>query len=608
MNLRGKLLVSFSIFLISLLTLGVWSAWRLRAMGETSRLIIADNYQSVVAAQQMKESLERQDSAVLFLLFDQRDRATQQARRHRELFDDALERAARNITEEGEVEIIQAIRKGRAAYYRRLDTVLAEANAAGGAGAYFSELEPLFNRLRADCDRLLTLNQEAMRAKSDRAERVAERWFQFTVAIVAGLVLAGIALAFLLAGVIVRPVRSLTETASKIAGGNLSARAPITSRDEIGLLAAEFNRMAERVQQVRRSDIGQLLLEQQTTEAALNSLFDPVVVTDGEGRIRRLNPAAEKIFGRQGEVIGKTVAEIAPDSRLAVAIREAMQSQRAVATETVASAIRLPVEGSTRAFRLQTTPMRDAEGQALGAIMLMDDITRLSEVDQFKSEFITTAATHLQAPLRDAQLGIHALLSEAAGELNDNQRDLLEACRGDCFRLERVMNDLLTLSRIESGESSPALISIDAGAMLRPIAEELRLQVEAAEITFTAEVDPALPALQADPAQVAEVLRQLVGNAIRHTPRGGEIRLQAARRDEYVAVSVSDTGCGIPPEYLPRIFDRFIHVPGTANGGTGLGLAISKRLIEAQHGQISVQSEPGRGATFKFLLPVAPVA
>jgi signal transduction histidine kinase len=277
-----------------------------------------------------------------------------------------------------------------------------------------------------------------------------------------------------------------------------------------------------------------------------------------------------------------------------------------VALDTVASAIHLRVEGQLRAFRLQTTPMRDEEGRGLGAITLLDDVTRLQEVDRFKSEFIDTAAEHLQEPLRDAQLGLHAVLSEAAGELNDNQRNILEACRDDCANLERVMTDLLTLSRLESGECGARKEPLDGVSFFSRLAEELRLPVEAADIRFRAEIDPALPRIEMDAAQVAQVVRQLVGNAVRHTPRGGEIELRVARREEGVTVSVHDTGCGIPADYQARIFDRFVRVPGAAaepKSGTGLGLAIARRLVEAHGGRIGVQSEPDRGATFLFTLP-----
>src|SRR5262249_50397754 len=257
MNLRNKLLLSFLIFIAALVALGVWSAWRLRELGEVSQRIISANYDSVVAAQDMKESLERMDSSALFLLLGNHDRAMAQFNQHRARFDSAFETAAGNITEPGESEIIDSIRSDRAEYYRRFETFIADGERRG-PGDYFQRLEPLFNKIRAECDQLLQLNQGAMAAKSDAAAGTARREFLFTLALASALVAVGLALAVLLANAIVRPMRELTATATKIAGGDLAAKARITSRDEIGILAAEFNRMAERIQQLRRSDLGRL--------------------------------------------------------------------------------------------------------------------------------------------------------------------------------------------------------------------------------------------------------------------------------------------------------------------------------------------------------------
>jgi len=603
MNLRNKLLLSFLIFISALVALGVWSALSLRELGEVSRRIISNNYDSVVAAQDMKESLERMDSAALFLLLGNRDRAMAQFKEHHARFDAAFEKAAGNITEPGESGIIETIRSDRDEYYRRFETFV-----AGGEkrrpGDYFQQLEPLFNKIRAELNQLLQLNQQAMAAKSEGAAGVARREFLFTLALAGALVVAGLALAVLLVNGIMRPVRELTATAARIAGGDLTAKARVTSRDEIGILAAEFNRMAERIQQLRRSDLGRLVAAQQTTEAAIDSLFEPVIVTDGEGRITRLNRAAESLFGARAEAIGKPIAEVSHDQRIAMAVSEVLRVERTVAAESVAAAIPISINGTEQSFRLRTTPMRDAESHLLGAVALLENITYLREVDRLKSEFVNTATHYLQTPLLNLQMGLHCLITEAAGEMSDEQKDILYACREEGERLERLMRDLTDLSRIESGEAAPRLAPVNVGEVIQSAFETFRLRAEAKDQTLKIDIAPALPQFHADAEQIKRVLENLLSNAIRYTPRGGEIRITAARREDYVSISVADTGHGIPPEYLSRLFHRFLSVPGAQPGSTGLGLAISKRLVEAHGGQISAQSQVGLGTTITFTLPV----
>jgi len=201
-------------------------------------------------------------------------------------------------------------------------------------------------------------------------------------------------------------------------------------------------------------------------------------------------------------------------------------------------------------------------------------------------------------------MGVHLLLEGAAGELNDKQTEVLGACREDCERLDKLMRDLLDLSRIEAGESQPDLQPIRARELIMDEVETLRPQVEAKGVSFAVDIPVDLPRILADRSQIERVVANLVVNAVRYTKQG-EIRITAEPRGHYVAVSVSDTGEGIPPEYLPHIFDKFVQVPGAATGGAGLGLAISRLIVEAHGGQISVQSEVGHGSTFTFTLPVA---
>jgi two-component system, NtrC family, sensor histidine kinase KinB len=618
MSVRTKLLLSYVVFVAALVMLGGWSALRLREMGGVSRRIISNNYDSVVAAQEMKESLERQDSAALFALLGARDKAKAQLREHRERFDYNFQKAANNITELGEPAAIEAIRRDRDDYYRMFDAFIAKVNATESTGSvspskqeelserneYFTRLEPQFNKLRAECDYLLQLNQRAMLGKSEAAAGVAQLWFYRTLLVAGVLVAAGLLLAFFLANRIVEPLRQLTATTVRMAGGDLEARVTVSSRDEVGVLAAEYNRMAERIRQLRRSDLGRLLVAQQTTEAAIDSLYDPVIVTDGEGCVTKLNHAAEEIFGSENENAGKHVGEIARDERIAGAVAEALQSQRPVAGEGMASVLPFAVDGSERAFRLRTTPMRDNGHRLLGAVTILEDITHLREIDRLKSEFIATASHELRTPLTSVQMGVHLLLEGALGELSEAQNDVLQACRQDCERLDKLMRDLLDLSKIEAGESQPKLATVSTRDLLSTAVKELRPQVEAKGLKLIIHAPVELPFVSVDRLQIERVLSNLVINALRHT-KDGEINISAEERDNHVAISVRDTGSGIPAEYLPHIFDKFVQVPDAPTGGAGLGLTISKSIVEAHGGQISVQSQVGMGTTFTFTLPLA---
>ena len=603
MKLRTKLLLGYLEFVLALGVLGAWSARTLLQMSAVSGRIISENYDSVVAAQQMKESLERQDSAALFDLLGQRDRARRQAAEHRIRFDAALAKAAANITEIGEADVVDAIRRDRDDYYRRFDAFF------DGAGdrttVYFQSLEPAFDAVKNESDRLLRLNQEAMRRKADNASSIARRWFAITLTLAFGLMAVGVVVQMRLSRSVLGPVRQLTETTTRVAAGDLDATVPVASRDEIGELANGFNRMAERIRELRRSDLGKLLVAQQTTEAAVDSLYDPVIVADSEGRVTRINAAAERLFGARSDVTGKPILDVVRDPRIVQAVGDVLASRRPVASESAAAVLPWSVDGARRAFRLRSTPMVDADGQLVGAVTLLEDITHLSQVSRLKSEFIASASHELRTPLTSVQMGIHLLLEPSTGPLNERQQRIVQVCRDDTDRLDRLMRELLDLSKIESGKAAPVRAPVATSVLVRDASEPLRRQAEAAGIHFTIDAPAALPSVSVDRRQIERVVTNLVTNAIRVTPSHGSITVSAAQRDGDVSISVSDTGIGIPRDYLTKIFEPFVQVPGASSGGTGLGLAISRTIVEAHGGELRVDSEPGQGSTFTFTVPIS---
>ncbi len=416
---------------------------------------------------------------------------------------------------------------------------------------------------------------------------------------------AGVGVEISLSNAILGPVRQLTAATTKMAGGDLDAVVPVRSGDEIGTLAIGFNRMAERIRELRRSDMGQLLIAQQTTDAAIDSLYDPVVVTDSDGHVQRINPAGERLFGRRTGVLGHPIAEVARDPRIAQAVTDVLHSGRAVASENAAAVLPWAVDGSRRAFRVRSTPMQDADGRLVGAVTLLEDITHLSEISRLKSEFIAAASHELRTPLTSVQMGIHLLLEDTSASLTPRQQEILQICREDTARLDRLMRELLDLSKIESGAVTPVRTAVRASTVITAAVEAQRLPIEARGVRLDVDAPPDLPVVNIDAGQIERVIANLVVNAARATPAGGAITITAVRRDAVVAISVADTGSGIPREELPRIFEPFVQVPGTPRGGAGLGLTISRRIVEAHEGQLTVQSEPGKGSTFTFTVPIA---
>jgi NtrC-family two-component system sensor histidine kinase KinB len=248
--------------------------------------------------------------------------------------------------------------------------------------------------------------------------------------------------------------------------------------------------------------------------------------------------------------------------------------------------------------------MKDGDGRLVGAVTLLEDITHLSELSRMKSEFIAAASHELRTPLTSVQMGIHLLIEGTAGALGDRQIEILQVCREDTARLDRLIRELLDLSKIESGAVTPVLVAARPSVVLHGAVDALRLQVESRGLRLEVDADPELPNVSVDRSQIERAIGNLITNAMKATPAGGTITVAAVRRGDDVAISVTDTGAGIPREYLSRIFEPFVQIPHGSGGGSGLGLAITRRIVEAHGGQLTVQSEPGRGSTFTFTVRV----
>ena len=609
MSFRRKLTFSYGLLIVVIFAVSAWSIYHLVHLGRAIDVILINNYRSIIAAENMKEALERQDSAAMFFIASHTEQARRQFDDNAAKFDREYQIAASNITEVGEAEIVADIDIRYRTYRRDLQTFLASSKpdeAARLSSDYFNRLGPDFIALKNRIDDLLHLNQQAMVGANDRAIAVSKR-AEMSTAAIAGLALTlTLIFAWRFTRYVVSPITALTDKARRIGEGELDQSIDTTSRDEIGVLAFEFNRMAARLRDLRRSDYGRLLVEQKKSDAVIDSIYEPVIVTDARGGVIKVNHAGRQLFaapagnGHGGEL---TLSGSIGGERILEAVRDAVAMQRPIAREDSAALVPVRVGGAERSFRLRATPMRDSDGHLLGAVTVLEDITALAELDKLKTEFISVASAKLKEPLRSLQLALHTVIEGGAGELNEQQTSMLEDARENAERLDELIRDLLELAEIESGALRLATERLRPVELARDVVERFQFAAECRHIKLENNVWPDLPWVIADRKAVGRILQNLLANALRHTARDGRVTIEARERVGRVLFSVRDTGEGITEDQLPLLFGRFVQVGGKS-GGTGLGLALVKRLVEAQGGQVSVESRVGEGSTFSFSLPV----
>lgn len=427
------------------------------------------------------------------------------------------------------------------------------------------------------------------------AKTVASVRRTVTVGGVLALALA-LAVGLFLSRRVTRPVQAMQAVAHRMAWGDFDQKAPVTGGDEIAQLGAALNRLASHL----KEKIEDLEGERTKVAGILDSMVEGVIATDSRGRILLLNPAARAMFGLSGETVeGRPFLEVIRQKELF----DLLETCRACAPgEARRREVEL-VPPIGRILEAHVVPVRlGPEGQ--GSLLVLHDITTLRRLEQVRKEFVANVSHELRTPLTSIRGYLETLLDGALEE-PANARRFLEVAHAHTERLSRLVDDLLQLSDLETGRVTLKPAPVALREVVAAVLAIFESQAAAKDLAFLNQVPPELQ-VQADRDRLSQILVNLVDNAVKYTPEGGQITLRATREPRgFVEIQVADTGIGIPSRDLPRVAERFYRVDKTRSrelGGTGLGLAIVKHLVQAHGGELWIGSELNRGTTVHFTL------
>jgi signal transduction histidine kinase len=343
----------------------------------------------------------------------------------------------------------------------------------------------------------------------------------------------------------------------------------------------------------------------ESAQATIDSFADPVLLVDPEGGVELANPAALRVLGVAPPAEGQPSVAWQPPEALRKPLDDALRNQHATLAEGFEQAIFFRLDGDDRAYLPQVRPVRAPQGETLGAAVVLYDVTRFRLLDQLKGDLVATVSHELKTPLSSVRLAVHLLLEEVVGPLNAKQIELLIDARENAERLLSLVEHLLALARLEHDTDAFRLTPQDPAALLRTAADAVAARAQGRGVTLSVEAEDDLPPVGADPERLGQALNNLLDNALTYTEAGGKVTLSAALVGDRVRLTVADTGVGIPPEFLPHVFDKFFRVPNSPHPpGTGLGLAIVREVALAHHGLVTCESEPGKGTRFHLTLPI----
>lgn len=586
---------------LALICVGLTAALTISDLGLHSQRILKDNYRSVLAIQRITNGIERLDSGILFFLNGKTEDGTRMIREFRPLVEDEIRIEERNVTEAGEAELAKKLRGLWNNYLGLYD------GAAGlGSGTmqerYYSSIYPVFKEFKKTAEEILTMNQEAMVRKS---EDVKEHGYLITRLMVLLSILAslcGIAITIVMGQRILRPLNILSLAARRVGQGDLEVRTVLEEQDEFADLAREFNSMAEHLEIYRKSSLGDLLQAQHSMQATIDSLPDPVAIFAADGSMLEVNAAAEKDL----ELDWKWTRSALPEElrRLIILVRDHVLSGKgAYQPHGFEDALGIQLQRGETFFLLRGMPVLERD-EIKGVIVLFQDVTRWRRMDQLKNDLVAMVAHEFRTPLTSLHMAIHLLLDESVKQ-PERREDLLFAAREDCERLQALVDEILDLSRLQSGKIRITPRPVMARLLIEDALSAHRLLAEENGLLLVSEIALGSEMVFADPERVQVVFRNLASNAVKYSPRGKKITFRAGLAGNTVRFEVADEGEGIAEQYLDKVFERFFRVPGTKSQGSGLGLSIAREIIIGHGGEIAVSSQVGIGSCFVFTLPLA---
>ena len=406
-----------------------------------------------------------------------------------------------------------------------------------------------------------------------------------------------IIISFLALWLISEPLNKISLAAREIAQGNFSKKIQIFSNDEIGDLADAFNYMSKQI----KFRLEELNLSRSRLEAVFLSMLEGVMVVDAKGVIILMNQALKDILLIKDNPAGRRPIEVVRNIEIQEIVDCVLKQKHKVEIREIS--VLAPDEKILLVHA--TSVIREAKIE--GAVLVFHDITNLRRLEKIRQDFVANVSHELRTPIASIK-GYAETLLEGALEDKENARDFLKIIYSDSDRLARLVEDILDLSKIESGKFKMSLRPCKIKPLIERVVSGLAKQAKDKSISIKIDVSKDLPLVYADEIRIAQVLLNLIDNAIKYNKEAGTVTISAKDKGKFVQIDISDTGIGIPEKDLPRLFERFYRVDKARSrelGGTGLGLSIVKHIVSAHNGEVYVQSVLSQGSTFSFTLPKA---
>jgi len=608
-DLRYKIGFGYLSLLLIIIGLTMYSIYDYFRLRHSMDQIILKNNPSVRAAANMLLSLGEQETAQVLMISRFDSLTFFNYRMYRDLFFNYHQTATGGAILPSEKSVLDSVYQIYKQYLALSDTLieLSKMRSTWAPAFHVQHILPLSQKLSQLCLQLVEINQNRIRETNLHVKRIASKGAILTI-ISISILAAVLAVRYSIQvnQKLIKPTQRLRETLQKIRSGNPYPKIDFDTSDDLAQLFIEFNKMTERLRTYEQMNIQQIIAEKKKAEAIVESLSEPVVVTDEKHHIALMNQAAIGMLGLYGtHWQAKPVRHAVHHGQVAdVLVADVKRREEIVRSDYL---VLFERDGEKSYFRPHQTVLSDEHSKLVWLVTLFQDVTRYKNLDRMKSEFIATVSHEFRTPLTSMNMAVDILLQQVIGSINKKQKELLLASKKDAQRLIKLVRELLDLSKMESGQTQLQLELVNFRDVVNESLKPLDLIIKEKKIVLLVQVPEKLPVFWGDAQKLSWVVANLVSNALRYTPEHGSVTISAEETEGFVRVSVEDTGKGIPKKDLVAIFEKFIQIKEPTEstpGSVGLGLAIAKQVVEAHGGNIGVESELGKGSRFTFTIPM----
>jgi len=583
MKIKTKLRLGFGFLFVMVLFFGSISLFYLNEISGSAKVILKDNYKTLKFTGAMRTLLDEHDLPLTPVV--------------RQDFEQQLQGEEKNITEVGEGAAVKALKQA----YQEMTA----------AGVTAVVQQTALRKVRAQLRTIEDVNMKAIVMKIDAAQASVSKATLYLVfaASISFLILFSFIVNF--PGFVANPLQEFTEAIREISKKNYKQRLEFHNNDEFSELAAAFNGMALQLNKWENSNLAELKSEKLRIEAIIEQMDDAIIGLNDKQDVLFINKVAAQLISLSpAQVVGQNAVDLQKKNELLNRILNGQgkdQNLKIYANEKESHFQLESREIVIPNFEDQENNVIFASGKSAGKVYILKNITEFKELDQAKTNFIATVSHELKTPLSSIKMSLKLLKDERVGDMNKEQKELVEHINEDSDRLLKITSELLDLAQVETGNLQLNFVKSDPRQIVDYAIDSVKLQAEQKQIHLELVSKNSLPKVNADVEKTAWVLINFLSNALRYSPEKSKLVIQVLEKNSEVEFSVRDFGKGIEEQYQQRLFDRYFQVPtdGNNKSGSGLGLAISKDFIEAEQGRIWVESALGEGSRFCFALPVA---